>query len=142
VLDPCLTLSDHGTEVACVGTEEPGAGHAGRAGRTTVVVHQGGLSAAAGTADSCRNDWFGLDVGQEWREGSVGVDKKFLIAFETACQNHTAHPRGNCSLQRMTVEKWRKLELAVVGLVQLTEVLHWDQEGGAPCLGPYDHGQA
>jgi len=94
---------------------------------------------AVGTEGIHHNGCFGLDVGQKLLKDYVGVDKKFLIAFETASQNHTAHPRENYSFRRMIVEKWHKLEPAVAGLGPMTEAQHWVLVGGAPCLDPYDH---
>lgn len=67
MLDPCLTLFDHGIEVAWVGTGHLDAGHAGHRDE---AVQEDVLSAvddvagaAAGTVDVLHRGLFGLDVG-------------------------------------------------------------------------------
>lgn len=69
MLDPCLTLFDHGIEVAWVGTGHLEAGHADHTGE---AVQEDVLSAvddvvgaAAGTVDVLHSGLFGLDAGQE-----------------------------------------------------------------------------
>lgn len=71
MLDPYLTLFDHGIEVAWVDTGHPDVGHADHTGEAvqedvlSAVDDGAGAAAAAGTVDVHHSGLFGLDAGQE-----------------------------------------------------------------------------
>lgn len=71
MLDPYLTLFDHGIEVAWVDIGHPDVGHADHTGEAvqedvlSAVDDGAGAAAAAGTVDVHHSGLFGLDAGQE-----------------------------------------------------------------------------